>query len=70
MDGLEKDLEAEALVARVNVLSQVGREMVSRHGVRSLPTFLVFDTHGNLIGREAGFPDRGKIESLVAGCET
>ena len=69
VDGLEKDLEGRATVARVSVLSSVGRDLAGRYGVRSMPTFLVFDGDGNPIGREAGFPDRGRIEALVAGCD-
>jgi len=69
VDGLEKDLEGHASVARVSILSSAGRELAGRYGVRSMPTFLIFDGAGNLIGREAGFPDRARIESLVAGCE-
>jgi thioredoxin-related protein len=68
VDGLEKDLEGRATVARVSILSSAGRELATRYGVRSMPTFLIFDGDGKLVGREAGFPDRGRIESLVAGC--
>ena len=67
MDGLEKDLEGQAQVARLSILSEVGREVAQRYGVRSVPTFLIFDGEGTLIGREVGFPNRGRIESLVSG---
>ena len=65
MDGLERDLEGQAQVARLSILSQVGREVAQRYGVRSVPTFLIFDGEGTLIGREVGFPNRGRIISLV-----
>jgi thioredoxin 1 len=67
VDGLEKDLEGQAQVVRLNILSEVGREAAGRYGVRSVPTFLIFDNEGTLIGREVGFPNRGRIESLVSG---
>ena len=51
----------------MSVLSEMGREVAQRHGVRGVPTFLVFDGLGNLIERQVGFPDRGKIKALVAG---
>ncbi len=65
MDGLERDLEGQAQVVRLSVLSSMGQELARRHGVRGVPTFLVFDGQGNLIERQTGFPDRGKIKALV-----
>jgi thioredoxin-related protein len=67
VDGLEKDLKGQAEVARLSILSEVGREVGQRYGVRSVPTFLIFDGEGTLIGREVGFPNRGRIASLVSG---
>lgn len=66
MDGLEKDLEGETRVARLSILSQIGREAAGRYGVRSVPTFLMFDGEGELLGREVGLPNRAKIESMIA----
>ncbi len=51
----------------MSVLSKLGQEVAQRHDVRSVPTFLVFDGQGKLIGRQVGLPDRGKIKALVAG---
>ncbi len=67
MDRLERELEGQARVVRLSVLSDLGREVAQRHDVRSVPTFLVFDGRGNLIERQVGFPDRGKIKALIAG---
>ena len=67
MDRLERELEGQAQVVRLSVLSELGREVAQRHGVRGVPTFLVFDGQGNLIERQVGFPDRGKIKALVTG---
>jgi thioredoxin-related protein len=67
VDGLEKDLAGQAQVVRLSILSEVGREVAQRYGVRSVPTFLIFNGEGALIGQEAGFPNRGRIESLVSG---
>jgi len=66
VDGLERELEGQAQVVRLSILSGPGREMARRHGIMRVPTFLIFDGQGNLIGRQAGLPDRGKIKSLVA----
>ncbi len=67
MDGLERELEGQARVVRLSVLSELGQEVAQLHEVRSVPTFLVFDGQGKLIERQVGFPDRGKIKALVAG---
>jgi thioredoxin-related protein len=67
VDGLENDLEGQAQVARLSILSDVGRKVAQDYGVRSVPTFLIFDGEGTLMGREVGFPNRGRIKSLVSG---
>lgn len=67
MDRLERELEGQARVVRLSVLSELGREVAQRHNVRGVPTFLVFDGQGNLIERQVGFPDQGKIKALIAG---
>ena len=65
VDRLERELKGQAQVVRLSVLNNLGREVVQRHGVRGVPTFLIFDGQGNLIERQTGFPDRGKIKALV-----
>lgn len=67
MDRLERELEGQARVVRLSMLSKLGQKVAQRHGVRGVPTFLVFDGQGNLIGRQTGLPDRGKIKALVTG---
>ena len=67
MDGLERELEGQARVVRLSALSQMGQEMARRYGVQGVPTFLIFDGQGNLIGRQVGFPNRGEIKALVGG---
>jgi len=67
VDGLERELEGQAKVIRVSVFSQMGREMAHRYGVRGVPTFLIFDGQGELVGRQVGFPNRGEIKALVTG---
>ena len=67
MDGLERDLDGQARVVRLSVLSELGREIAQRYGVRGVPTFLIFDGQGELIERQVGFPDRNGIKTLVLG---
>ena len=67
VDGLERELEGQAQVVRLSILSKLGQEAAQRYGVRGVPTFLIFDGQGNLIERQVGFPDRGRIKALVTG---
>ena len=67
VDGLERELEGQARVVRLSALSAMGQEVAQRYGVRGVPTFLIFDGRGELIGRQVGFPNRSEIKALVAG---
>ena len=65
VDGLERELEGQARVVRLSALSAMGQEVAQRYGVRGVPTFLIFDGRGELIGRQVGFPKRSEIKALV-----
>jgi len=53
-------------VARLSIFDEVGQEVARRYDVRGVPTFLVFDDQGNLVGRDLGVPDRHKIKTMIA----
>jgi thioredoxin-related protein len=67
VDGLERELEGQARVVRLSALNAMGQEVAQRYGVRGVPTFLIFDGQGELIGRQVGFPNRSEIKALVTG---
>jgi thioredoxin-related protein len=67
VDGLERELEGQARVVRLSALNAMGQEVAQRYGVRGVPTFLIFDGQGELIGRQVGFPNRSEIKTLVTG---
>jgi thioredoxin-related protein len=67
VDRLERELEGKVQVVRLGVFDEVGQEIARRYDVRGVPTFLIFDGQGKLIGREVGMPDRDKIKALVVG---
>ena len=67
VDGLERELEGQARVIRLSALSAMGQEVAQRYDVRGVPTFLIFDGHGELIGRQVGYPNRSEIKALVTG---
>ena len=66
MDRLERDLEGQAPVLRLNVMDAAGQDVMRAYGVYLVPTFLVFDGAGNLLFRQGGaFPDVGMIKARV-----
>ena len=67
VDGLERELEGQARVVRLSALNALGQEVAQRYDVRGVPTFLIFDGQGELIGRQVGFPNRSEIKALVTG---
>jgi thioredoxin-related protein len=67
VDGLERELEGQARVVRLSALNALGQEVAQRYDVRGVPTFLIFDGQGELIGQQVGFPNRSEIKALVTG---
>lgn len=67
VDGLEADLDGQAEVLRLSVLSDVGGTLARRYGVRGVPTLVVFDGAGEVIYSAAGIPDREAIVTAVEG---
>ena len=46
MDGLERDLKGKSVVLRLDVSSQLGRQVAGQFGVRGVPTLVVVDGNG------------------------
>jgi thioredoxin-related protein len=65
VDGIERSLDDEAEVLRLNVTDSVGRELAVRYGVRRLPTRVLLDGEGSVVLRQAGTPRRGVILNAV-----
>lgn len=66
VDRLERELDGQAQVVRLDVFGKVGGELAKRYHVASMPTFLIFGGDGTLLARHVGIPDRVKIKALVA----
>ncbi len=64
VDGMEKKLNGKALVIRLDVLSEVGREAAMRYGVRGVPALVVVDA-GEIIYGQAGIPRPGQVIEQV-----
>ncbi len=65
VDGMEADLDGDAIVLRLNLGEEVGKETARRYGVGFTPTFVVFTADGREVHRESGFPDIDRLKSEV-----
>jgi thioredoxin-related protein len=69
VDRLERDLEGEARILRLNAVSSVGRQLSSRYGVRGVPTFLLFDGSGEMVHYQVGRLDAARIKVEIDSLE-
>jgi thioredoxin-related protein len=67
VDGIEQDLEGRARVVRLSAMSEVGRQVARRYGVRGVPTLIIFDGSGDVVGQIVGVPNRGNVVAQVNG---
>jgi hypothetical protein len=67
VDGLERELEGQAQVLRLNVMDGVGGQLALRYGARGVPTVLVLDGAGEVVYAKTGSPNRGEIIAAVEG---
>lgn len=65
MNGIEQDIQERAEVIRINRLSPLGRELAKRYDVGSATTILVLDGTGQVVYRNAVFPDRKKVVAAI-----
>ena len=66
VDRLEKELEGQAEVLRVNVMTRLGLEIARKYGVRATPTLLIFDGEGSVVYSQPGTPNRDAVHQAVA----
>ena len=66
MNGIEKDLQRQAKVVRVNLLSKLGRELSRAYGVTAVPALIVFDGAGRARFSHQGVPNRRRIVQEVS----
>jgi thioredoxin-like negative regulator of GroEL len=66
VDGLERELEGQAQVLRLNVLDDVGNQLAKRYSVRGVPTLLVLDGAGHVVEYfEGGQLDQAAIREAL-----
>lgn len=67
MNGIENELDGVAEVIRVDLWSQLGKQVAKRFDVTSAGTTVVLNGSGQEVYRHQGFPNRKKIIELVTG---
>ncbi len=65
VDRLERDLESQATLLRINVKDSAGQTLASRWQVSGVPTFFVLDGEGKAVYRRSGAPDTAAIKAAV-----
>ena len=69
VDRLERDLEGQAVVLRLNAASDIGKQLGARYGVRGVPTFFLFDGTGEMISYQVGRLDADLVKSEIEALE-
>ncbi|GAB4496093.1 MAG: hypothetical protein OHK0052_05410 [Anaerolineales bacterium] len=54
VDRLEQDLQGKLNIIRIDIQSEIGRELIPLYGFEYTPTFIYFDATGRETWREAG----------------
>ena len=67
MDGIERTVNDQAQVLRLNVADSVGRELAIRYDVSRVPTLVLLDGSGNTVLRQSGRLNREEVVEAVAG---
>jgi hypothetical protein len=66
VNGIEKDLQGQAKVVRLNFLNKLGRELARAYGVTAIPAMIVFDGGGRVRYSHQGVPNRQRIVQEVS----
>ena len=66
VDGLEREYAGRLVVIRLDIQSDVGRELAPVYGFQYTPTFIFFDAQGVELWREVGSLDTARVRASLA----
>jgi hypothetical protein len=66
VDGIQRQAGNSTETIHLNLLSKAGREVGAAFGIKVVPATIIFDQDGNLIYRNNGFPEQGRINNIMA----
>jgi hypothetical protein len=69
VNGLKEEMAGKLDVVHLNLLSEAGREIGGRYGVKIVPATLLFNSRGELIRRVNGVPDKENLISQMKNGE-
>ncbi|MBI5296544.1 MAG: thioredoxin family protein [Chloroflexi bacterium] len=65
VDALEKELDGQLKVIRLNIQDPIGRELTAVYGFSFTPTFILIDGGGNEIDRQVGTLDPQRVRDAL-----
>ena len=65
MDRIEKDLQDNAQVVRLDTRHAIGAELADTYSIRQVPSLLVFNGNGKVVHHGIGIPDPDHVGQLV-----
>ncbi|MEX0788389.1 MAG: thioredoxin family protein [Anaerolineales bacterium] len=66
VDGIEREHPDRLVVVRVNVQDPAGKVLGDRFGAVYTPTFLLFDSDGEIAWRRVGAIDPAEVRRFLA----
>ncbi len=65
VDGLENELGGKIIILRINIQSQIGRDLAPVYNFEYTPTFIFFNSKGQEAWRVVGDIDPQKVRDSV-----
>ena len=69
VNGLEKQLTDQANVLRIDLLSQLGKDIANQYDANAAGTNILLDRDGNEVHRTKGIPKGDVITELVSNLQ-
>lgn len=65
MNGIEAQVGNRVEIIRLDLLSAIGRQAARQYGVHMVPATLLFDGQGEIVERQTGMPEAGRVIALI-----
>ena len=65
MNGIEEQVGNQVEIIRLDLLSAIGRQAARQYGVHMVPATLLFDGQGEIVERQTGMPEAGRVIEII-----
>jgi len=65
VNGIEDQVGNQVEIIRLDLLSAIGRQAARQYGVHMVPATLLFDGQGEIVERQTGMPEAGRVIALI-----